>query len=499
MSSAEPNQRKNNLSRDRYREHGIANAKRPPASPHPTCRRGKKRALGLAIAAGLVPSSAIATTPVSGVALEKVQEQTLYRFCPQSGCVDGARPGSLTMDAAGNLYGTTYSGGGPNNAGVVFKLSPDPSGTIWSQTILYRFCSQTNCADGAYPNPGLVIDGAGNVYGTTNRGGNSNGQCYYGSCGVVFELTPDASGAIWSQTTVYSFCSERGCADGANPAAGLIIDTAGNLYGTTYYGAGANNGGMVFELMPDPSGSVWSQTILYRFCSQSNCPDGAGPNTRLLMDQAANLYGTTLVGGTSNNSCWYGGYSGCGVVFKLTPSDTGWTEQVLYNICSQSNCADGALTTADLIIDAAGNLYGTTQIGGTSGNCGMPGCGVVFQLTPDASGAVWTETILYNFCSNSACLDGYWPYAGLVMDGAGNLYGTTSISGDTWGGLLFVLSPTDVAWMETILHRFCSEPNCADGGNPRTSLIMDAAGRLFGTTSQGGNNWPYGTGVVFGF
>jgi uncharacterized repeat protein (TIGR03803 family) len=286
--------------------------------------------------------------------------------------------------------------------------------------VLYSFCSQTNCADGAQPVAGLIMDGAGNLYGTTQGGGNASGQ------GVVFQLRRHHQhrGTAWTETVLYSFCSQTDCADGARPSAGLTIDGAGNLYGTT--GIGGNGRGVVFELTPDQTPTAWTETVLYRFCAQSNCADGAYPEAGLIMDGAGNLYGTTAFGGI-------GGAGGGGVVFELTPGQTGtaWTETMLYSFCAQTNCADGEFPYAGLIMDGAGNLYGTTYYGG--------GRGVVFQLTPDETGAAWTETVLYRFCSHTNCPDGAYPEAGLIMDGTGNLYGTTVIGGNG-SGVVFALN-----------------------------------------------------------
>jgi len=259
------------------------------------------------------------------------------------------------------------------------------------------------------------MDGAGNLYGTTREGGANKG-------GVVFQLAPSGTG--WSETVLYSFCSQSNCTDGANPAAGLIMDGAGNLYGTTIFGGtGSPANGTVFMLTPDPTGTVWTETVLYLFCSQTNCADGANPRAGLIMDATGNLYGTTQGGGGH----------GSGVVFELTPDPTGtvWTETVLYSFCSQTpNCADGSGPVAGLIMDAAGNLYGTTFRGGNGAD--IFGNGVVFELTPDPTGTVWTETVLYSFCSQTNCADGNLPLAGLIMDAAGNLYGTTSVGGSNF-------------------------------------------------------------------
>ena len=283
---------------------------------------------------------------------------------------------------------------------------------------------------------------------------------------------------------LYSFCPQSGCADGAQPVAGLIMDAAGNLYGTTRIGgAGVDCGGpscgVVFKLAPDGT-----QTVLYSFCPQSGCADGAGPRAGLLMDAAGNLYGTTFSGGAQ----------GSGVVFKLAPDGT---ETVLYSFCSQANCTDGLQPFAGLIMDAAGNLYGTTKVGGTGGTGGAFGQGVVFKLAPDG-----TQTVLYSFCSQANCTDGSTPLAGLIMDAAGNLYGTTVTGGGTPNpdlpppstGVVFALAPDGT---ETVLYSFCSQlPNCTDGASPGAGLIMDAAGNLYGTTALGGIA-PGNSGVVF--
>ena len=340
--------------------------------------------------------------------IHRVTQTVLYSFCSVSNCTDGANPAAgLIQDASGNFYGTTDRGGA-NDAGTLFALD-----TAGNQTVLYNFCSVSNCGDGATPAAGLIQDAAGNFYGTTEFGGTSGG-------GTVFKL--DTSG---NETVLYSFCSVANCADGANPAAGLVQDAAGDLYGTTEFG-GANDsnncyylsGGAVFEL--DTAGN---ETVLYSFCSISGCTDGVWPVAGLIQDATGNLYGTTWLGGAGvNKSCYNGG---CGTVFKL---DTAGNETTLYTFCSVSNCTDGLWPVAGLTQDAAGNLYGTTQYGG-AGNSG-----IVFEL--DTAG---NETVLYSFCSVSACADGAWPVAGLIQDAAGNLYGTTDGGGAKKAGTVFEL------------------------------------------------------------
>jgi len=262
---------------------------------------------------------------------------TLHSFDSTDGAVPFA---ALVLATNGNLYGTTYYGGA-NGYGTVFKITP--SGTL---TTLYSFCPQSGCADGE--SPSTLIQGTdGNLYGTTYYTG-ANGQG-----GTVFKITP--SGTL---TTLYSFCSQSGCADGGGPST-LIQGTDNNLYGTAYYGG---QGGTVFKITP--SGTL---TTLYSFCSQSGCTDGRYPNAGLAQATDGNFYGTTV----------YGGANGWGTVFKIAPSGTLTT---LYSFCSQSGCADGGYPYAALVQATNGNLYGTTSYGGTHDACDG-GCGTVFSLS----------------------------------------------------------------------------------------------------------------------
>jgi uncharacterized repeat protein (TIGR02543 family) len=300
-------------------------------------------------------------------------ESVLHSFCSRGGanCTDGSQPyASLTMDNAGNLYGTTSQGGtGGAPSGVVFELTPNQSRTVWTETVLYDFCSLSHCADGAYPYAGLIMDQSGNFYGTTADGDTGGG--------VVFELTPNNLTGGWNETVLYTFCSQSHCADGASPYAGLIMDKTGNLYGTTSEGGGPG-AGVVFKLTPNNLTGGWSETVLYDFCSQSSCADGANPfHAGVIMDTAGHLFGTTSAGGLPAT----GSPDGGGVAFGLTPNQTGgWTETVLYYFCLQNNCADGFYPDAGLIMDKAGNLYGTTTFGGNTGICNAEGCGTAFEL-----------------------------------------------------------------------------------------------------------------------
>jgi uncharacterized repeat protein (TIGR03803 family) len=376
-------------------------------------------------------------------------ETVLYSFCPQTSCVDGSDPnGTLIFDKNGDIVGTTTTGGANAN-GTVFKLT-----SSGKESVLYSFCSQTNCTDGAQPYAEQVLfDAKGNMYGTTMSRGINGG-------GTVFKLAANGK-----EKTVYNFCA-TGCTSGEGPHPGLIADRKGNLYGTTAAG-GSHNSGTVFKLTPGGK-----ETVLYNFCMQTNCPDGSTPYAGLIMDAKGNFYGTTTLGGTNRQ----------GVVFKLTPKGK---ETVLYNFCGQSQCVDGAQPWAEVIRDKNGNLYGTTIYGGRNGNCpGNEGCGVVFKLTPKGK-----ETVLYTFCPQTGCDDGGAPVAGLIVDGQGNFYGTTYYGGGHgcfYGcGTVFELSPMGI---ETVLHSFCSENNCADGAEPYSGLVADGSGNLYGTTRGGGGN-----------
>jgi uncharacterized repeat protein (TIGR03803 family) len=380
------------------------------------------------------------------ITLQPAQAQTesvLYSFCSESGCSDGSGSyAGLVTDKKGDLYGTTYFGGA-NNYGTVFKLTP-----AGNESVLYSFCSQSGCSDGSRPQAGVILDKKGNLYGTTSSGG-AHGL------GAVFRVTPAGS-----ESVLYSFCSQSGCSDGHYPLAGLLMDTAGNLYGTTYLG-GADNGGTVFKLT-----RAGNETVLYSFPGGS---DGSGPNAGLIVDKLGNLYGTTVYGGVN-----YGG-----TVFKLTPAGE---ETVLHSFCSQSGCSDGSSPMAGLIMDTAGNLYGTTYYGGDDDD------GTVFELTPAG-----VETVLYSF--TYGYIDGGYPYAGLVVDKKGNLYGASSKGPYPDDGAVFeVSSPSKKggSWSFTSLHAF--ENGTGDGNTPLGTLILDEKGAIYGTTLGGGAN---GDGTVF--
>jgi uncharacterized repeat protein (TIGR03803 family) len=271
--------------------------------------------------------------------------------------------------------------------------------------------------DGGLPASSLIFDGAGNLYGTTTT--SFGGNCGPDGCGMAFELSPKSGGG-WKETVLHVF--KLNGKDGINPQGNLILDAFGNLYGTTGSGGDCNQQygcGTVFELSPKSGG--WKETVLHNF----NGMDGAYPEAGLIFDAGGNLYSTTNSGGTGK--CNFGGFSGCGTVFELTPkTGGGWTETVLYSFKGKDG--DGSRPTAGVVIDAAGNLYGTTEYGGGVSNTFCDnGCGSVFKLTPKADGS-WTETVLHGFNNNGE--DGTFPLGGVILDAAGHLYGTTYIGGN---------------------------------------------------------------------
>jgi uncharacterized repeat protein (TIGR03803 family) len=383
--------------------------------------------------------------------------------------------GGLVSDAAGNLYGVTL-GGGPRSAGTVFELTPGANGA-WTGKTLHNF----NGLDGEEPDTPLTFDSAGNLYGTTPDGGHS--------LGVVFQLSRGANG-VWTEKSLHKFVGGTG---GNYPQGPLTVDAAGNIYGTTLYGGtskhcGDHGCGVVFQLSPGANGT-WTETVLHNF--QYGKVDGAYPVAGVTLDPAGNLYGTTPLGGSHL----------AGTVFQLSLINGTWTENILYNFCSQQpNCGDGQLPSATLIFDGSGNLYGTTQAGGFSSGCNGAPCGTVFELSPGA-GSTWTETVLYSFCSVAHCTDGAWPTPNaLIFDASGNLYGTTATGGlqgttcSAYGcGTVYELSPSfGGLWSESVLYAFA--PNGLHGSGQISGLVLDSASNLYGTTVGGGK---YDRGVVF--
>ena len=383
------------------------------------------------------------------------REKILVNF-NGNGFAGDAPTGGLIADAAGNFYGVTYAGGikagYSYGYGTVYELSPAANGG-WKTKSLYKF--QPNGTDGQSPVGGLALDSSGNLYGTTAGGGPN--WCTDGydtsTCGTAFELSPDGSGG-WSEKIIYNFSQKEGWFPTS-----LIVDAAGNLYGTTRYTAELNSTtGTVFELQRN--GEEWTHTTLHTF---GDGEDGALPVGPLLFDKAGNLYGATEIGNAS----------GYGTVFKLTNTGSGWKEGIVFNFPQASG---GSEPNGGLIFDSAGNLYGTTYVGGTTG------CGVVFKLTP-SNGGSWNETVLHTLqCNQNNFL---YPEAGLVFDHSGNLYGTTGFGGSSDRGTLFELKPAaGGTWTYFVVHTFLGDPG--DGSEPNSSLLLDSKGNLYGTTSGGG-------------
>ncbi|MBV9992397.1 MAG: hypothetical protein JOZ72_14040 [Alphaproteobacteria bacterium] len=344
----------------------------------------------------------------------------IYDFCSKSDCADGYHPrAGLIMDASGNLYGTATNGGvfGTGyRGGVAFKLTPGSQ--QWTLTKLHDFCAKADCVDGKTPMAGLtyqgassgaLYDGSSPLFGTTIAGGTADQ-------GVAYKLTFIPGRAKPQETALYSFCSQTDCADGLQPAAPLAIDAAGNIYGTTGYG-GANgasdNGGVVFQLTPKRKG--YAYTVLHSFCTLANCADGNRPSrSGVTIDGDGNLLGSA--GGP------YGG-----IIFKVVPSGASSTFSTLYTFCTDTVCDDGASPDFPLLVDASGDVFGTTTGGGPQN------AGTIFKLHDGA------ESVLYSFCQN--CNDGAYPF-GVAMDGSGTIFGVTFTTRNTGqGGTVYELAP----------------------------------------------------------
>jgi len=401
-------------------------------------------------------------------------EQVLYRF---QGGSDGYNPSeALLGDSSGNFYGTTVEGGtggtcgyDGDGCGTVFELSPPAqSGGPWVETVLYRF---TGGSDGYWPSAALVADKNGNLYSTTSAGGvNDNG--------TIFELQrPSTPGGAWTYRLLYDFQgvpSGKGDGDGSQPS-GVVFDAAGNLYGTTNGGGFCtdfeglvNCYGSVFELAAPAPGGAWTESVLFRFGESGD--SFSNPHGGVVFDKKGNLYGTTYVGGAF-----------AGGVFELMPPSapgSAWRAKILDNFDS----TDGGGPNGTLVFDGAGNLYGTTVIGGTAN------MGAVFEASPPTSpGGSWTETVLYSFQSFESSQDGNSPLASVIFDKSGNLFSTAWMGGDSNRGTVFQLTPSSNGgeWTETTLHNFGSGN---DGQEPDGGLIWGQDGALYGTTTQGGSN-----------
>jgi uncharacterized repeat protein (TIGR03803 family) len=378
-------------------------------------------------------------------------EKTLHSFSDATG--DG--PTGVIFDAAGNLYGTTFEGGSKtcnNNefgCGVVFEMSPQANGD-WTYTVIYEF---TGGSDGLHPNAPLVFDSAGNLYGTTNGPIDTNA-----SYGTVYKLSPNGDGT-WSFTLLYTFPGGNG---GRQPS-WLVIDGAGNLYGTTFEG-GSYGWGIVYELSPTTSGP-WKVTLVHDF---TGCQDGGYPMD-LAFDAVGNLYGTAQLGGVKCAP------SSGGTIFQLTPNSNGvgWHENTLLSLDDGTSGGD----PQSLIFDAAGNMYGLMSQGGKNS------LGAAFKMTRNANGK-WNETILHNFNGQNG-----YEVESLILASNGEFYGTSRYGGLDYG-LVYELENKAGA-PETIVYQFSGEP--PDGYQPSGPIVMDQSGNIYGASSGGAT----GAGAIF--
>jgi uncharacterized repeat protein (TIGR03803 family) len=391
---------------------------------------------------------------------------TLYKFCSKANCVDGGNPlqSPLIPDGAGNFFGTAQNdganlggvlyelvggtkykkvfdfpgngqargplardvngklygieGSGNNGQGGIFKLTPNAKGTKWTYETIYTFCvTGGSCPDGQVPveltyvgaTSGVPYDGKSPLYGSTVFGG-ANGS------GTVFQLQKKRG--QWQESVLYSFCSQPSCADGMWPSYGLTTDASGNLYGTTTAGGNSSGQGVVFRVTRGKK-KQWTQSVLYSFCNDANCTDGAQPSG-LTADGTGALYGTTATGGDAA-----GGLSG-GVIYQLTPAGGSYQFTRLYSFCQQPSCADGDGPIAAMIVGPAGTLYGTTA-----------GDSRVFSFAPQTQ----AYTVLHAFCADRKCSDGFDLESPLTLDSAGHLFGNTSFGGKEEAGTVFEITP----------------------------------------------------------
>jgi len=425
--------------------------------PNPGCIRQSKSEIAGAITVVLIAALAFIALPA--------RAQTFVPIHTFTGGNDGATPmATLTVDRAGNLYGTTKYGGLAGGhcgrgCGTIFKLALKNSHWIFSP--LYSF---QGGSDGAYPEAPITFGPDGALYGTTNGGGINDH-------GTVYRLTPPVNPCIavscpWLETVLFRFNPTCPSCDASYPAAGVVFDNAGNIYGTTLLG-GINYFGTVYQLTR--SGGIWTGTIIHAF---GILPDGTSPYAGVVFDNVGNLYGTTELGGDP--------ILGNGTVFQLTPSGGGWTETLLHAF----NGADGNAIQAGVIFDQAGNLYGAASSGGTNN------LGTIFQLTANSDGT-WNFNLLYTLGPGQASQ----VFSNLIFDQAGNLYGTGVNGGSHGAGAVFELLPSGGSWSYTSLYDFA---NNGDGAHPYAGVVRDANGNLFGASSAGGMGCaPNGCGTIW--
>jgi uncharacterized repeat protein (TIGR03803 family) len=381
-------------------------------------------------------------------------EKTVLIFRGPNG---GQPTANLIKDASGNFYGTAVSGGA-GNAGVVFELSPKASGK-WKETVLYSF---SGFKDGNSPFAGLTMDSEGNLYGTTSTGGNPACTASTGSCGVVYKLS--RTGGKWKETVLHAFKGD----DGAYPVSGVTLDTAGDVFGATQQGGGTTSQcgggcGVVYELVHQGNGK-WTESLLHVFNPLQQPPDGQFPESRLIFDSKGDLFGTTFEGS---------GRAESGCVYELVPvTGSKWEESILQGF-QPGNNANGQFPSGDLVMDPSGDLLGTTSEGGDS----VYSAGTVFELKAGS----WSEDVLFSF---DTIAEGEKPEGGVILDAAGNLYGTTELGGHvgcpnnyTGCGNVFRLSTS--AKESTVAL------SAKNGYHPVAGLALDAKGNLFGTARDG--------------
>jgi uncharacterized repeat protein (TIGR03803 family) len=377
---------------------------------------------------------------------DRLRAQTYQVIHTFSGGGDGGNPvAGVTIDHAGNFYGTASTGGSCSmgDCGTVFKLARHGSG--WLFTPIYSF---HGAADGQNPSTRIAIAPDGTLFGATAKGGRSYGTAYQLRPPLA---APRSALVTWSHSVLHSFYLDDH--DVATPQGDLAIDSAGNVYGTGQLGCTNNNGG-TYELTR--SGGSWSETMIY--CQSG--PADAQASGGVILDRSGKLYGVLTQGGPSPH---------LGTIYQLTPSGSAWTSQTIYSF-SASNL--GIFPFGGLVMDAAGNLYGTTETGGTGGG------GTIYELSPSDGG--WTHTVLYNFPGCAQC----GPKDKLRLDAAGNIYGTTYSEGAHGWGSVFKLTHSGSQWIYSTLHDFTGGD---DGGWPISTLTMDASGNLWGTASAGGH------------
>ena len=405
----------------------------------------------LVAATAILIVTLLCTTDTSAATTEKV----LYSF---TGGTDGSEPhAGLIFDQSGNVYGTTAYGG-LYGAGVAYRLSPNADGT-WTQTVLHSF---TGGSDGAYPDwDRLAIDTFGNLYGVTANGGIFGG-------GTLFKLSPNSEGT-WTETVLHQFTWGR---DGGQPRTTPIFDAAGNLYGTASYG-GTYGCGTAFQLTPG-SANKWTYRVIHQFRDKPAC----SPWSALIFDAAGSLYGTTRnqVGGCGSPPLE------CGTVFQLMPGPNNtWAYKVIHQFRSGNGGADPSVS--GLVFDDAGILYGTTE------HAGAYASGIFFKLTPGINNH-WTFQVLHQFRESA---DGSYPQGQVSRDSADNLYGTAAAGGAYGGGTLFEMTPSPNGTRTfSVIYNFGGVDGYSPAGG--AGVIMDAAGNLYGTTVVGG---AYGYGVVY--